>query len=43
MHKPLEQSKKIKQQADKILKESGIVDILKDYGEVKIIGSYASR
>lgn len=40
MHRLLEESKRIKQQADKILKESGIVDILKDYGEVKIIGSY---
>jgi|SRR3989344_542459 len=36
----LEESKRIKEQADKILKESGILDILKDYGEVKIGGSY---
>ncbi len=41
MHKLLEESKRIKQQADEVLKESGIIDILKDYGEVKIGGSYA--
>ncbi len=34
------QSKKIKSQADKILKESGIVNILKEYGKVKFAGSY---
>jgi hypothetical protein len=41
MHRLLEKSKKIKSQADKILKESGIIDIMRDYGEVKIGGSYA--
>src|SRR3989344_2525844 len=37
----LEESKRIKEQADRILKESGILDILKDYGEIIIGGSYA--
>ena len=41
MHRLLEESKRIKSQADKILKESGIVEILQSYGEVKIGGSYA--
>jgi hypothetical protein len=41
MQNLLEESKRIKSQADKILKESGIVDILGGYGEVKIAGSYA--
>lgn len=41
MHRLLKESKKIKAQADKILKESGIIEILKDYGEVKIGGGYA--
>ncbi len=41
MHKLLEESKRVKIQADKILKESGIVEILQTYGEVKIGGSYA--
>src|SRR3989344_8786905 len=41
MSKLLGESKRIKEQADKIIKESGILGILKDYGEVKIGGSYA--
>ncbi|MBI2109486.1 MAG: nucleotidyltransferase domain-containing protein [Parcubacteria group bacterium] len=41
MHRLLEESKRIKAQADRILKESGIIEILKTYGEVKIGGSYA--
>ncbi len=41
MHRLLEKSKELKAQADKILEESGIVEILKDYGEVKLGGSYA--
>jgi hypothetical protein len=41
MHRLLEQSQKTKKQADKILKKSGILEILKDYGEIKIGGSYA--
>ncbi|MCX6740372.1 MAG: hypothetical protein NTZ49_04040 [Candidatus Parcubacteria bacterium] len=41
MHRLLKESKKIKAQADMILKESDIVEILKDYGKVKISGSYA--
>ena len=40
MHRLLEESKRIKVQADRILKESGIIEILKDYGEIKIGGSY---
>lgn len=41
MHRLLEESKRIKAQANKILKTSGIIDILQSYGEVKIGGSYA--
>ncbi len=41
MHKLSEESKRVKSIADKILKESGIIKVLKDYGEVKIGGSYA--
>jgi hypothetical protein len=41
MHELLQESKRIKAQADKILRESGIVEILSTYGEVKIAGSYA--
>jgi hypothetical protein len=37
----IKESQKIKRQADKILKESGIVDMLSDYGQVKIAGSHA--
>jgi len=37
----IQESKRIKTQADKILKESGIIEILSEYGEVKIAGSYA--
>jgi hypothetical protein len=37
----VEQSKKIKSQADRILKDSGIIEILQSYGEVKLAGSYA--
>lgn len=40
MHRLLEESKKVKVQADKILNESRILDVLKTYGEVKIGGSY---
>lgn len=41
MNNLLQESKRIKSQADKILKESGIVEILSEYGEVKIAGSYS--
>ncbi len=41
MHRLIEQSKATKAQADKILRESHILEILKEYGEVKIGGSYA--
>lgn len=37
----LEESKRIKSQADRILKESGIIETLSEYGEVKIAGSYS--
>ncbi|MBI2047519.1 MAG: hypothetical protein HYT27_00100 [Parcubacteria group bacterium] len=40
MHRLLKKSKQIKSQADKILKESGVIKILQGYGEVKIGGSY---
>lgn len=35
------QSRIIKKEADKILKESDLLNILKIYGEVKFVGSYA--
>lgn len=41
MENLLQESKRIKAQADKIIKESGIIEILSEYGEVKIAGSYA--
>jgi|GEM_PF-1901438 hypothetical protein len=40
MHRLLEESKAVKVQADRILNESRIIEILKTYGEVKIGGSY---
>lgn len=41
MDEILIKSKNMKNQADKILNDSGIIDILMGYGEVKIAGSYA--
>lgn len=41
MHRLLEESQKIKKQADKILKDSRVIEILGEYGKVNIAGSYA--
>ena len=41
MHPLFETSRRMKVQADRILKESKLVEILQGYGEVKILGSYA--
>ncbi len=41
MHPLLEESKKVKEQADRLLSQSRILEILKPYGELKIGGSYA--
>jgi hypothetical protein len=41
MHRLLRESEKVKAQATKILEESGVIEILQSYGEVKIGGSYA--
>jgi hypothetical protein len=41
VHRLLIQSDQMKAVADRILRESGIIDVLKEYGEVKIGGSYA--
>lgn len=41
MDNPLEYSSKIKEEADMILNESGIIDIISCYGQVDLIGSYA--
>ena len=40
MHPLLEESKKVKEQAERLIHDSNIVSILSDYGEVKIGGSY---
>ncbi len=37
----LQYSKEIKEEANVILQESGILEILKEYGDVEVIGSYA--
>lgn len=41
MHRLLEESQNVKSQADRLLLTSGVLDILKIYGEPKIGGSYA--
>lgn len=41
MHRLLEESKKVKEQADRLLSQSRILEMLRPYGEVKIGGSYA--
>lgn len=41
MLKLLEESKKYKLQADKLLLESGLIDTLKKYGELHFVGAYA--
>lgn len=40
MHPLLEQSQNLKSEADQILSESGLIELLKGYGDVKIAGSY---
>lgn len=43
MSKLLETSKKYKSQADKIIKDSLLIESLKKYGEVHIMGAYAGN
>lgn len=41
MHRLLEESRRVKERADRLLSQSRILEILKPYGEPKIGGSYA--